>query len=214
MAHRGAGALILAAVALGAPAAVAQEQNFGWLDQIQDQRCDPEIREKISSNVRGKIEAHIARAEAAINAPIPIGDLSCLDDLMNESLDIFSNIGGLMGSLSAGLGSVSGGDVNEAFDGMDLSSQVCSFAQKKWAEVTTPLNAGLDELDIAHFADQFDFLNYTPPTNQPRAQADGGSGGQQTNQQQQGQTTTRTQSSGNSSAVQSIWSQSGTPRRQ
>lgn len=203
--HR-VGALILAAAALTAPAAMAQSQDYGWLDQVQDQRCDPEIRDKISGSVRDTIEAHIARAEAAINAPIPIGDLSCLDDLMNESIDIFSNIGGLMGTLSAGLGNVQGGNVNEAFEGMDLSGQVCKFAQKKWAEVTTPLTSGLDDLDIAHFASQFDFLNNVNPEDLIR-QLSGNQSSTQTQTRTQGARDSGTE---NTSEVQSIWSQIGT----
>lgn len=214
MAQQRVGALIIAAAILGATAATAQDQEFGWLDQVQDQRCDPEIRDKVSSTVRGKIEAHIARAEAAIQAPIPIGDLSCLDDLMNESIDIFSNIGGLMGTLSAGLGNVKGGNVSDQFEGMDLSGQVCKFAQRKWAEVTTPLNAGLDDLDIAHFASQFDFLNNVNPEDLIR---------EITGAQSSSQTQTRTRAArdsgtstggSNTSEVQSIWSQIGTSSAQ
>lgn len=219
MAQQRVGALIVSALVLGASAAVAQQQDYGWLDQVQDQRCDPEIREQISSSVRDKIEAHIARAEAAINAPIPIGDLSCLDDLMNESLDIFSNIGGLMGSLSAGLGNVKGVNVGSQFDGMDLSGQVCKFAQKKWAEVTSPLTAGLDDLDIAHFASQFDFLNNVDPMNLVREITGTQSGNQSGNQTQTRtraarESGTSTPSEGTTSAVQSIWGQSGTPAGQ
>lgn len=210
MAQQRVGALIIAAAALGASAATAQD--YGWLDQVQDQRCDPEIREQVSAGVRDKIEAHIARAEAAINAPIPIGDLSCLDDLMNESIDIFSNIGGLMGTLSAGLGGVSGGDVGSSFEGMDLSGQVCQFAQQKWTEVTSPLTAGLDDLDIAHFASQFDFLNNVDPTDIVRQLTEGQSGGQaQTQSRTRGARASSTDTSGE---AQSIWSQIGTSARQ
>lgn len=137
------GALLLSGVALVPMEAKAVD----WLDSIQDQRCDPEDIAGISAQVRNAIEASVRRAEMSIQAPTPVGDLSCLNDLMTIPLDVFSGIGGLLNDLTSGLSNLSPANLN--ID-IDVSGMVCAFAAAKFAELTKPLT----ELDktIAGYA--------------------------------------------------------------
>lgn len=116
-----------------------------WTRSALDARCDPADITGVSNSVRNAIEASVRRAEATIQAPAPIADLSCLSDLMTTPIDIFSNIGGLAGTFQAGL-----------FDSlpfsmdMDVSGMVCDFAAERWGELTGGLS-GLGA-DLSQFA--------------------------------------------------------------
>lgn len=129
---------------------------------IQDmlmENCSPESKDALSSLVREAIESKVLRAEASILPPSPVGDLACLQDLMNAPLDKFSNIGGLMdtlkGSLSGSLGSIPG------LGGSSIGDQVCAFAAEKWSELTKPLDMALGDLQgstksVSNVWDNFD----------------------------------------------------------
>lgn len=108
-----------------------------WTKTILDERCDPEISDALSEALRDSIEASVRRAEASIAPPTPVGDLGCLNDLMTAPLDTFSNIGGMLGSLSGGLSSL---DVSNFELDIDVSGMVCKVAAEKWAELTEPLS--------------------------------------------------------------------------
>ena len=123
-------------LAAGQMAAVPAHAS-DWLDSIQDQRCDPQDIHGVSGNVRNAIESSVRRAEMSIKAPTPVGDLSCLNDLMTAPLDMFSNIGGLLGSLQGGLANLSAPSLN--LD-IDISGMVCGFAAQKFAQLTAPLS--------------------------------------------------------------------------
>lgn len=136
--HILAGALVFAG--LSASPMIASAQDNSWILDLQNQQCSAESRQTIADSVRQQIEDSIARATAAIQPPAALGDLSCLNDLMNTPLDMFSNVGGLLGSLQGGLtGAIGGVDTN-------ISRQVCQFAAEKWGEVTEPLNQRMSEL--------------------------------------------------------------------
>jgi len=108
-----------------------------WLKTIQDARCDPEDIEGVTSNVRNAIEASVRRAEMTIQAPTPVGDLGCLNDLMTVPLDTFSNVGGLLDSLMGGLGDIA----STALElDIDVSGMICGFAAEKFATLTSPLS--------------------------------------------------------------------------
>lgn len=108
-----------------------------WLNSIQDARCDPEDIEGVTGNVRNAIEASVRRAEMTIQAPTPVGDLGCLNDLMTAPLDTFSNVGGLLTSLMSGLGDIA----STALDlDIDVSGMICGFAAEKFATLTSPLS--------------------------------------------------------------------------
>lgn len=104
-----------------------------WIPSVLDERCDPQDVTGVSTAVRDSIEASVRRAEASIQAPTPVGDLSCLNDLMLQPLDIFSSIGGLLSSLQQGLSNLS---LN--LD-IDVSGMICQMAAEKWAELTQGL---------------------------------------------------------------------------
>lgn len=109
-----------------------------WTEDIQDSRCDPEIVKQIGDAQREAIEARVRRAEAAILPPSAVGDLGCLNDLMTAPLAMFSNIGGTLTSLQAGLGSFSPESIGVD---MDVSGMLCKAAAQKWSELTEPLSA-------------------------------------------------------------------------
>lgn len=124
------------------PGAVnAYQPSDDWIYQSLNEQCDVAVREAITENVRGSIESHVRRAEAAIRPPAPIGDLSCLDGLMSAPLDIFSNIGDISGSLIGGLGDLAGSI------GDEIGSQICGFIETKWNELTEPMT---DVIDITN----------------------------------------------------------------
>ncbi|MCW3782560.1 hypothetical protein [Defluviimonas salinarum] len=127
-----AGAFVLAAGIL-----MPGVSHADWIESALDPRCDQEDKDAISSAVRDAIEASVRRAEASIQAPTPVGDLGCLNDLMTAPLDTFSNIGGLLGSLTGGLGNF---DAASLGIDMDVSGTICRLAAEKWAELTPPLS--------------------------------------------------------------------------
>lgn len=132
-----------------------------WIESLMDERCAPEDVENISNEIRDTIEAAVRRAEASIQAPIAVGDLSCLEDLMKQPLAIFSGLGNLAGQLQ-------GGFQNFDFDvDMDIAGMVCDFAAERWAELTEGL--GDIEATIQQFAD-------TPAKLADRLQNGGGFG--------------------------------------
>lgn len=119
-----------------------------WTEDIQNANCDASDRAAFGQSLRDHIEANVRRAEASIQAPTPVGDLSCLNDLMNAPLDIFSGMGSLLGSLSAGLSNLSAPSLN--LD-MDISGAICGAAAKKWSTLTSGLTDSASTL--SSFAD-------------------------------------------------------------
>jgi hypothetical protein len=106
-----------------------------WIESLLDERCAAEDIDGIGRSVRDAIEASVRRAEASILAPTPVGDLSCLNDLLLQPLDFFSSIGNLLGDLRSGLEGL--GSI--ALD-IDVSGMICRMAAEKWAELTRPLS--------------------------------------------------------------------------
>lgn len=155
-------ALVSGLVGAGLILLAAGPARADWIRSALDSRCDPADISGVSNSVRDAIEASVRRAEATIQAPAPIADLSCLSDLMTTPIDIFSNIGGLAGTLQAGL-----------FDSlpfsmdMDVSGMVCDFAAERWGELTGGLS-GLGA-DLSQFAN-------TPASMSDRLAGGGGFG--------------------------------------
>lgn len=116
-----------------------------WIPSSLDQRCDPSDIDGISNSIRDAIEASVRRAEASIEPPAGIGDLGCLDGLMQAPIDIFSNIGGILGTLQQGLFSSLSFPVD-----FNASGMLCEFAAAKWGELTQGL--GNMNVDLAQFA--------------------------------------------------------------
>lgn len=148
-----------------AGAASAQQADNSWILDLQNQACSDESRQTIADTIRQQIEDSVARATAAIQPPAAIGDLSCLNDLMNAPLDSFSNMGGILGSLQGGLG----GAIGSVGD-LDISRRVCEFAAERWSNVTEPLDFRLSEISGSgtNIWENFNLSgNGSAPTNRP-----------------------------------------------
>lgn len=136
---------LLAASALVAGLGLPGAAGADWIASSLDQRCHPDDIAGVTDNVRSAIEASVRRAEASIMAPAGVGDLGCLNDLMSAPIDIFSNVGSVMGALQGGVFE------NLPFDmDMDVSGMVCDFAADKWGDLTQGLS-GLNT-SISQFA--------------------------------------------------------------
>lgn len=179
------GIILSLALAAGSLAPVAAQAD--WTRGLQDERCNPETAEAMSNALREAIEGSVRRAESVILPPTPVGDLGCLNDLMSARLASFSNMGGILDSLSGGLGSFDGSSIG--LD-IDVSGMICRAAAERWAELTEPLsdvNAGIsDYAGIASSAQQrmasggFSFVpgvRGTSDYNDRTPPADGGSDG-------------------------------------
>jgi hypothetical protein len=116
-----------------------------WISSSLDQRCHPDDIAGVTDNVREAIEASVRRAEASIMAPAGVADLGCLNDLMSAPIDIFSNVGSVMGALQGGVFDSLPFDMD-----MDVSGMVCDFAAEKWGDLTQGL--GSINTSISQFA--------------------------------------------------------------
>lgn len=137
--------MLLAASIGVAVSAIPHGAKADWIASSLDQRCHPDDIAGVSGSVREAIEAAVRRAEASIQAPAGVADLGCLNDLMSAPIDIFSNVGNVMGALQGGVFD----SLSFPID-MDVSGMVCNFAAEKWGELTE----GLDGVNatISQFA--------------------------------------------------------------
>lgn len=151
--------------------ASAQAEIF---KSMTSEACTAASRGAVANNARENIESRVARAEASIQPPMPVGELACLDDLMTIDTDFLSgdmfSVGDIFGDLMSGLGT---GTITDAA-GNAVSRQICQFASEKWGELTEPLSLGAAELSnqIAsnNLTDGFAFVNFAP-SNSPAAGA-------------------------------------------
>ena len=137
---------------------------------MTNERCSAASRDEVANAARLNVESHVTRAEASIQPPTPVGDLSCLNDLMNIDIDFLS---GQFFSLDSLLGDFMNGLQNITLEGIgeEINRQICAFAQEKWSELTEPLNLSVDDLlgDVSpDFTSNFALINV--------AQGDPGSG--------------------------------------
>lgn len=112
---------------------------------MTNERCSAASRDEVANAARLNVESHVTRAEASIQPPTPVGDLSCLNDLMNIDIDFLS---GQFFSLDSLLGDFMNGLQNITLEGIgeEINRQICAFAQEKWSELTEPLNLSVDDL--------------------------------------------------------------------
>jgi hypothetical protein len=150
--------LIAGLIGLTPISAGAQTEIFR---SMTNERCSAASRDAVANASRQNVESHVTRAEASIQPPTPIGDLSCLNDLMNIDIDFLSgelfSIGDIFGDLLSGLQNVT----LEGIQG-EVTRQICAFAAEKWSELTEPLNLSLDDLmgDISpDFTSNFALIN-------------------------------------------------------
>lgn len=156
-------------LAVSAQSASAQTEIF---QSMTSSTCTPGSQQAVAENARENVESRVARAEAAIQAPLPIEDLACLNDLMNIDIDFLSgdlfSVGDVFGDLMAGLDATT--LVDQA--GNAVTRQICDFAAQKWGELTEPLNMGVGDLtdqitqasnDVSsEFTEGFSFVNVSP----------------------------------------------------
>jgi hypothetical protein len=152
-------ALVVSALLGLTPAAAgAQTEIFR---SMTNERCSDASRDAIANAARRNVESHVTRAEASIQPPTPVGDLSCLNDLMNINIDFLS---GQFFSLDTLFQDLLSGFQNITLEGIgeEVTRQICRFAQEKWEELTEPLNLSVDDLlgDISpSFTSNFALIN-------------------------------------------------------
>jgi len=151
---------VAALVGLTPIAATAQTEIFR---SMTNERCSAASRDAVANAARLNVESRVARAEASIQPPTPVGDLSCLNDLMNINIDFLS---GKMFDISAILGDLMSGLQNITLEGIqgEVTRQICEFAAEKWGELTKSLNLSVDDLlgDISpSFTSNFALINVT-----------------------------------------------------
>ena len=132
---------------LGTTTAATAQANMGWIGDLLDNRCTPEMQQMVADATREKIENSVSRAEAVLEPPMPVGDLGCLDGIMEGANNFFSESG-----LNADV-------VKAVFDELNVGDQVCDFAKSKWEEVSGPLTGNLESLKIPDFGSNFDLAN-------------------------------------------------------
>ena len=151
---------VAALIGLTPIAATAQTDIFR---SMTNERCSAASRDAVANAARLNVESRVARAEASIQPPAPVGDLSCLNDLMNINIDFLS---GRMFDISAILGDLMSGLQNITLEGIQgaVTRQICEFAAEKWGELTKSLNLSVEDLlgDISpSFTSNFSLINVT-----------------------------------------------------
>lgn len=152
--------------ALAVAAACAAQAQTELFQSMTSSACSNESRHAVALNARRNVESRVSRAEASIQPPIPVGDLSCLDSLMRIGDDFLSGeaLSGrdIVLDLLSGLGA----KTILGKDGKQVSRQVCDFAVKKWEELTRPLQVGPGDIGAGvapEFTRKFAMLNLPPP---------------------------------------------------
>ena len=112
--------------------------NADWIHDMMIEDCSDASRDRLAAATRQKIELSVRRAESSIEPPAPIGELGCLDGLMDINLDVFAPVGPLSRIFSGSLDGV----LNQASD----SRRFCRFARRRWNEMTNPLTQPLKSL--------------------------------------------------------------------
>ena len=104
----------------------------GWIEATLEPSCSDDSRTRVAAGTRRQIEFSVRRAEASIQPPDPVGQLSCLEGLMETRIDQFAptgNLDGLFSNSLDGLVDIPG----------QLAQRVCSLAEKSWNKLTRPL---------------------------------------------------------------------------
>jgi len=151
--------------------ALATPVQADWISDKLSDSCSSSSSSALSQSIRDNIEDSMKRAEASIKPPSPVGDLGCLDNLMQDiDIDFFS--GGMGGfDLGSMISQVGFDDVlGDMAGGGDPMGQICSFAKEKWGELTEPLQGAMGDLKLPSLGDAFQLGSFKLPNG-------GGSGG-------------------------------------
>ncbi|MCY3878951.1 MAG: hypothetical protein OXF74_07205 [Rhodobacteraceae bacterium] len=130
-----------------------------WIHAATGTYCSDEARTRIAAATRRQIESSVRRSEASIQPPAPIGDLSCLDGLMELKLDLFAPTGVL--------GSIFSGTLDGTLGSGADARRICKFADRQWRELTRPLTMPLTILKRGLPADPAAAVNPARPAGRP-----------------------------------------------
>jgi len=103
-----------------------------WAYDMTSEKCSDESRRLLAESTRNQIEYSVRRAEASIDAPTPVGDLSCLAGLMQLPLGTFASTGNLGGIFNTSLNSLVNSNGN-------IINQYCARAEREWRKATRSL---------------------------------------------------------------------------
>ena len=90
---------ILGIVAVASTMAMATSAGAQtpWIKDKMSDQCSAASKDKIAENVRKNIEDSVRRAEASIQAPASVVDLSCMSDLLGANITQGHQFGGRVG---------------------------------------------------------------------------------------------------------------------
>ena len=103
-----------------------------WAYDMTSDKCSYEARSLLAESTRKQVENSVGRAEASIDAPRPLGDLSCLAGLMQLPLGTFASTGNL--------GSMFNGTLQNLISpNGNILNQDCARAEREWRKSTRSL---------------------------------------------------------------------------
>jgi hypothetical protein len=147
-----------------------QAASADWItEKLQETCAGTSFMSKQAEDVRKQVEDYVNRSEAAIQPPSPVGDLSCLNDLMS-SIDLTSIFSGAMPGMSSLMNKLGGAGLMAATGPGGIEGMICQFAQQKWQELTSKLQqafqgggsggSGGNELRVPDFMENFGSANF------------------------------------------------------
>lgn len=199
-----------AVASIGLMAGAANAQT-AWIEDTLSEQCSTAAREQVASGVRGSIEESVARAEASIQAPSPVMDLACLNDLMDADIDVFSEtwdqasgLASIINDVTSGL--KSGLSVSTLSSGVERA--ICDFAEEQFETLTSGLTGSMSHItsgiEMPTFSDGFGLLNVGYSTGSSSGSTSGSASSGSSDSTTTGTTSTNA-SSDTESQIQGIW---------
>ena len=177
-----------------------------WIHDMMIEDCSEESRDRLAAATRQKIELSVRRAESSIEPPAPIGELGCLEGLMDINLYVFAPVGPLSQVFSGSLDGV----LNQAGD----TRRFCRFARRRWNEMTNPLTQPLKLLKqglppdfVGRISSQITNEDQQGPSPAPEDQTSDRPGRQQSDHRQpvSEERSKRRETGGSSYPIENIW---------
>ncbi len=103
-----------------------------WAYDMTSDKCSYEARSLLAESTRKQVENSVGRAEASIDAPKPLGDLSCLAGLMQLPLGTFASTGNLGSMFNVTLQNLISPNGN-------VLNGYCAQAEREWRKATRSL---------------------------------------------------------------------------
>ena len=180
--------------------------NADWIHDMMIEDCSDASRDRLAAATRQKIELSVRRAESSIEPPAPIGELGCLDGLMDINIDVFAPVGPLSQIFSGSLDGV----LNQAGD----TRRFCRFARRRWNEMTNPLTQPLKLLKqglppdfVGRISPRTENEDQQGPNPPPEVQTSDRLGRQQPDHRQpvSEERSKRRETGGSSDPIENIW---------